>query len=235
MGGGTINRYVSQVAFATFYYPFSKVRTFVEDLHGVARENRLLRQSLVEASRTVSSLQEMKKENERFRSVLGFEPPTEFILLPAKIISVSGDHQPTIAVINVGSNDSVVINQPVINQDGLVGFVASTTPDFATVQLLTHPASRVAARVADSREMGIAKYSAPGRMVLDNLPIQSPVEIGDLIVSSGLGGIYPAGLELATVNRVVRIEEEPFCRIDLLPTVNFDSIEELFILKEIKP
>ena len=68
-------------------------------------------------------------------------------------------------------------------------------------------------------------------MTLDNLPIQSTIAAGDLILSSGLGGIYPTGLKVGTVVEVTHPEDEPFCRVKLRPLANFNSIEELFILK----
>ena len=231
IGGTPINRWVGQVVFTGFYYPFFKIRNSVEELYQVSQENHRLRQSLVEASVAISMHEEARRENDRFRSVLGYDPPPGYTLLPAKVMSVYGNRQPILATINRGAHDSVLVDQPVINQEGLIGRVVAVTADYATVQLLTHPANRVAARVGESREMGIVKYSADEGMTLDNLPVQSRIAVGDLILSSGLGGIYPTGLKVGTVLDVARLEDEPFCRVQIRPLANFNSIEELFILK----
>ena len=78
--------------------------------------------------------------------------------------------------------------------------------------------------------MGIVKYRFGEGLILDNFPIQGNIVEGDVVVSSGLGGIYPAGLVVGTVATVEREEDEAFCRVRLHPAANFSSIEELFIL-----
>jgi rod shape-determining protein MreC len=225
-----INGYVSQAALA-FYWPFAKVRTGFEELRKVYQENQRLRLELVEASLRLTDLEEMRRENIRLRSVFHFEPPLGYTLLPARVISVSGERIPSSAVINKGADDSVKVNQALINQEGLIGRIEAVGPEFATVQLLTDPANRVAVRVASSREMGIVKYRPGTGLVLDNFPIQGQILEGDIVVSSGLGGVYPPGLVVGTVASVKRPEEAAFCEVTLNPAVNFSSIEELFILR----
>jgi rod shape-determining protein MreC len=227
----TINTFVSQITVSVFYYPFSVVRNSVDELIQVNEENRRLRSALVETSVKLSMLEEARQENVRLREVLGFEPPPGYTLIPAKVISVSGEKIPVSAVINRGRHDSLVMNLPIINQAGLIGRVVEVMDDYATVQLLTDPTHRVAARVADSREMGIVKYNFSQGMILDNFPVQGSIAVGDKIISSGLGGIYPPGLLVGTVARVVRLEEDPFCEISIISAANFNSIEDVFILK----
>ncbi|MDD3730816.1 MAG: rod shape-determining protein MreC [candidate division Zixibacteria bacterium] len=226
-----INGLVSQVTVSVFNYPFFIVKNFFDGLVNVDRRNEQLQEALVQASVRISMLEEARLENERLRAVLGFEPPVGYSLIPAKVISVGGDKMPTAVVINRGLKDSLYINQPIINQEGLIGRIIAVSNDYASVQLLTDPTSRVAARVEESREMGIVKYSIVEGMVLDNFPIQGTIAPGNIIVSSGLGGIYPPGLKVGTVVQVVYPEEEPFCEVRLTPAVNFNSLEELFILK----
>jgi len=235
LGGGRVTSLVSGAATAVFYTPFAEVKNTVVALSMVNTENRRLQLALVEATAKVVQLEEMEGENARLRAILGFTPPELYTLLPAEVISVSGDHVSLAAVINRGSSDSVAVDQPLINEQGLIGRVVSVAPNSATVQLLTDPTARVAVRVADSREMGIAKYQIGTGMILDNFPIQGSIKEGDLIISSGLGGIYPPGLVVGTVLSVERPEEEPFCRIRLQPAANFNSLEELFILMVAEP
>ncbi|MBD3403111.1 rod shape-determining protein MreC [candidate division GN15 bacterium] len=227
----TINALVSQAAIGVFYYPFAKLNNLVVRLSRVDIENRRLREALVEASVRLSMLEEAERENARLRSVLGFDPPEGYSLMPAQVLSVSGGRTPTAAVINLGADDSVFINQPVINRAGLIGRISAVTPDFATVQLLTDPANRVAVRVADSREMGIVKYTMAEGMILDNFPIQGDIAPGRQILSSGLGGVYPAGLLVGSVISVERPPEAAFCDVTIEPAANFNSLEEMFLLQ----
>ncbi|MDF1543736.1 MAG: rod shape-determining protein MreC [bacterium] len=235
IGHSLLGQWSSQVTYTVFHYPFFKARASLEALLKAEEENAELRQALVDASVQVALLEEAQKENQRFRSVLGFEPPAAYEMSPAKIISVSGDVIPTHAVINKGARDSVSLYQAVINQQGLVGRVESVTLDFASVQLLTDAANRVASRLSSSRSMGIAKYGFATGMILDNVPVQSEVIVGDTVLSSGLGGVYPPGLVVGVVREVVRQEEEPFCDISIEPAVDFTTIDELFLLKVAEP
>jgi rod shape-determining protein MreC len=221
---------VNQIVLSVFYWPFAEIKNGVTGLMAVEQENRQLRQQLTESSVVISMYSEASRENARLRAVLGFEPPAGYTLLPAEIISVAGEYFPVSAIINRGSDDSVFVDLPVINQQGLIGRVVSVSEDYATVQLMTDPSNRVAARLAASREMGIVKFSVAEGMKLDNFPVQGTIHVNDTVLSSGLGGVYPPGLRVGTVKEVIRPEHEPFCEVRLTPEVNFHSIDELFVL-----
>lgn len=228
-----INPFVSDVILTTFRYPFFKIRNGFTDLMSVASERDRLRASLVEVSMRLSQYLELVRENKRLRAALGFEPLPEYRLTPAKVIQVSsfGNHPPITATIDKGTNDSVFLDLPIINQDGLIGRVSSASDHFATIQLLTDPSHRVAARIASSREMGIVKFVTNGGLMLDNFPTQGTISVGDTVISSGMGGVYPEGLAIGTVAEVTRPVDKPFCEVKLHPAVNFRSLEEVFVLK----
>ena len=87
------------------------------------------------------------------------------------------------------------------------------------------------ARIAQSREMGIIRFTISDGMILDNFPVQGTVNVNDTVLSSGLGRVYPPGLRVGVVSSVVRPELEPFCEITVTPFVNFHSLDELFVLR----
>ena len=234
-GGTVVTSRVSTVAVYGFHFPFSIIKNRINDLSSVHDENQRLQQSLVEATTRLTQLDEAAKENLRLRAVLGFEPPAGYSLIPAKVISVTGQSIPIAASINRGKFDSVLVDQPIVNEQGLIGRVHTSFAGISTVQLLTDPSNRVAVRIAESREMGIIKYRTDEGMILDNFPIQGNIKPGDRILSSGLGRVYPPGLLVGTVETVVRPEEEPFCEVTVRPAANFSSLEELFILKVVEP
>lgn len=222
---------VSEGVLQSFYLPFSKIKNSVNDLRKVHEDNERLRERLVDANVKLSMLEEAGRENIRLRSVLGFEPPTGYSLLPAKVLAVTGDKVPTEAVINRGYLDGVTLSEPIINEEGLLGKIISVSHSYSTVQLLTDPLNRVAVRVAESREMGIAKYVMSQGLIVDNVPYQGDVKQGDLIISSGLGGLYPPGLVVGTVIAVERPKSDPFLTVRLAPAADFNSLDELFILR----
>jgi rod shape-determining protein MreC len=232
LGGPPVATLVGGTLQTIFYYPFAKLRITVVHLIGEAEQSDDLQLALREATLELSNIAEVRRENQRLHSVLNFEPPPSYSLLQARVISMSGATAPVSAVINRGSRSGVAPGMPIINQHGLIGRVVSVFENVATVELLTDPGHRVAARVAETREMGIVKYHPWEGMVLDNFPAEGKIAEGNEVISSGLGGTYPAGLLIGTVRSAERMEDQPFCRVMLEPAVNFNTIEELFILME---
>jgi rod shape-determining protein MreC len=234
-GGPQVTSRTSGVIVQVFYYPFSMLRNTIIDLIRVNDDNLRLRQALQETTLLLNQYGETERENERLRGILDYEPPPGYDLFQARVLSVSGTTGQVSAEINRGTRDSIRVDMPVINQQGLIGRVVAVSETVAQVQLLIDPTHRVAARVATSREMGIVKYRNRDGMLLDNFPIQGEIAPGDEILSSGLGGIYPAGLVIGRVGSVVRPEEATFCTVVIEPAVNFNSIEELFVLRIHQP
>lgn len=230
-GEPIINSRTSNVLLTVFNYPFFKLRTTAVGLYEVGQENERLTAALVSASVQLTMLEEDRLENQRLRKALKFEPPPAYTMLPAKIVALSPGRVAITAVINKGSSDSVEINQPVINESGLIGRIIEVRPDFATVQLLTDPANRIASRVQRSRDMGIAKYQRGEGMILDNFPVRGEIVVGDLIISSGLGQVYPSGLTIGTVTSVQRGPEAVFCKVTLKTSADFARLDELFVLR----
>ena len=225
-----VNKIICQAVLDTTHLPFKEIKSTVQYLSNVNDQNQSHIDSLAYARLEISKLEEARRENVRLRSVLGFEPSPGYRPLPARVISVTGGQLPISATINKGLVDSVLINYPVINQVGLVGRVQEVMRGYATVQCLTDPLNRVAGRVASSREMGIVRYLPTKGMILSDFPNQGDITVGDTILSSGLGGIYPAGLKVGVVTSVERPENMPYSLVTLEPVVSFRTIEELFIL-----
>ncbi len=229
--GDTLSRYPAQTILATLYFPFFKVKQLTTDLAGVASENRTLHKALVDASLRISMLEEALRENVRLRGALGFEPPPGYTLIPAQLVSVTGAQIPITATVFHGATTGVASQQPVINRDGLVGRVVSITQGYASVELLTNPSNRVAARLVNSREMGIVKFIPGTGLMLDNFPVDGSIKVGDTVVSSGLGGVYPTGILIGTVASVEDPPDNPYSIVMLKPSVNFLAIEEIFLLR----
>ncbi len=228
---------VSDLLIRTVYYPFGELKAALGRVTRTAAENAQLQATLTNLSNRLTACERYREENQRLRRALGFVPPDSYSLLPARIIAMSQltPQLPQSAVIDKGIPDSILKDQPIVNQLGLVGRVYEVEATRTFVQLLTDPSNRVAARVARSNEAGMVRYTIPGGLILDNFPIQGDIRTGDTILSSGLGGVYPPKLMVGTVDSVYRPPNGPFCRIWLQPAVNFRSLEEVFILKRNRP
>jgi rod shape-determining protein MreC len=221
---------LGNVSSILFLRPFFEMKAYVLELQHVGEENRRLRSTVAEFALQLSALSEAKRENERLREFLGFDPPENFRVVPVKIVSLTQNIYPVAALINKGRKDSVSIDQPVINRFGLVGKVTEIMPDFATVALLTDPSNAVSGRLAESRQIGIVRFSPKEGMYLDNLPADADAEPGDLVITSGLGGIYPAGLSVAIVDSALARKGEILKKAWLKPMVDFFEIDELYVL-----
>lgn len=227
----SLSQFPAKLTLSTLYYPFLRIKQTMSDLYGVASENDQLHKALVESSIKISMLEEALRENIRLRDALGFEAPPGYTIIPAELVSVTGGEVPMTATVYHGASTGVYELQPVINREGLVGRVVANARGYATVELLTNPANRVAVRLARSREMGIVRYTATEGLILDNFPAEGSIKVGDTVISSGLGGVYPPGLMVATVASVEKPPDTPYSNVRLRPAVDFLAIEEIFLLR----
>lgn len=228
--GEGIGGVASNAITTIFYFPFYSVKDKVSRLANTADANDALRASLADFSVKMQFYDETIAENKRLRALLDFVPLAGFRTIPAKIIAVSGTSIPNAATINLGEKDRVRSDQVVISRDGLAGRIASVMRDYSVVYLLTEPRCRVAARISRSREQGIIHYNMERGMFLDNMPRHGDVVVGDTITTSGLGGIFPAGLVIGYVSGIESPENEFFYNITVQPAVNFNALDELYVL-----
>lgn len=213
-----------------FKKPFLHLKLALADMSHAREKRTRLEEALMQALVRINTLEQQKEENERLRAQLGFEPPRGYRLIPLEAITVEYNGPPVAIQVNRGRAQGLSVGLPVINQLGLIGRIEEISARFARVQLLTDPGCRVAGRVAESREQGIVRYEPERGLILDYLPIDGQLKQGDLVISSGLGGVFPEGLPVAVVEAVRRDETEMFARVSLRATVNFNAIDELYAL-----
>jgi rod shape-determining protein MreC len=230
-GSNSIRPVIANVCLAVTYYPFAELRDSIKRMQEVADSNNRLKNALTEVTLQLNALSEVERENRRLRAFLGFEQPEGYQVIPVKILTLHQDQYPIAAVINKGSNDSIFTELPVVNRFGLVGKIKEVMPDYSIVQLLTNPANAVSARIAETRQIGIVRYIPSEGMIFDNLPADAPVNKGDMVISSGLGGVYPAGLSVAVVDSVAPPRSGIKKSVWLKPSANFLEIEELYVLR----
>jgi rod shape-determining protein MreC len=226
----TFRPFIGNLSASVLFYSFSELKNFIGDLQNVAEQNRRLKLLVTEASLQLTAQSEARRENKRLREFLGFEPPENFRVEPVKIVSLYQKILPIAAIINKGSNDSIMVDQPVINRFGLVGKVTDVMPDFSTIALLTDPTNPVSGRIADSRQIGIVRFSPQEGMYFDNLPADAIINPGEMVITSGLGGVYPSGLAVARVDTAYTIRGDIKKTVRLKPAVNFFEIDELYVL-----
>ncbi len=230
LAGGQVTGFIGNATNTIVYYPFLIIKNSLTTFSANAHTSEVLNTKLAELTVRLQLYNETLEENKRLRALLGFIPPESFKIVPTEIIGVSGSGIPNTVLINLGAQDSVRVNQTVINQIGVAGRVAQVMEDYSVVYLLTEPRCRVAARLRSSREQGIIRYAMSRGMFLDNCPQQGEVAVGDTVLTSGLGGIFPEGLVIGTIEKIETPEKEFFYDITIKPAVNFNGLDELYIL-----
>jgi rod shape-determining protein MreC len=139
------------------------------------------------------------------------------------------------AIINRGSDDGLRRGMPVVTQQGLVGRVAAVTSGAARVQLITDAASSVNVRLEPSRAPAVLFGQLTAEVNLDMIPQTALVEVGDLILTSGLGGNYPANILIGQVTGIRRMETEIFQQASVQPVVDFSRLEIVLIITNFRP
>jgi rod shape-determining protein MreC len=190
-------------------------------------ENRRLRAELV-------ALEELRRENERLRRLLGFVEETTPRTLAARIIAEDAASWFRTVEIDRGYEDGVTEGLPVVNAAGLIGRVVRSTPNSARVLLITDASSAVAVLVQDQRIRGVCRGQG-GTLALDFALVQDEIQVGDGVITSGLGGVFPKGLVVGYVRAVQREQFGLFQTVEVEPAVDFAHLEEvLVLLKEAK-
>ena len=212
--------------FVDFFLNFSDVRDENKELK---KENDKLKAEIDEYSK-------LKEENERLQKVLNFkDEKNNYDYIGTNIIGISGDSILNGYIVDRGKDDGIEKWMVVISADGLVGQVSSVGKNWAIVQCIVNENVKVAVMVDSTREntgilQGYKDYFNNNLAKVLNLPMDSEVKEGDVIVTSGLGGYYPKEIK---IGEVVSVEED---RVKVMksaivkPYVDFNKIEELFIV-----
>jgi len=221
---------VSSVIQKVFYSHFYGVSQRLTDLVDVYEINKRLKAEIAEQTLELTRLREFQKENVRLRDLLGFRESIEYQLIPAEIIALDPKRRQNAVITETSSEFAVSSNLPVVNVDGLVGKTTSVIGDFVTVELLTSPNCRAAARDANTRVLGIIRWEGGGTLLFDNVSLSDTVVVGDTVITSGLGGIFPENLPIGSVESVETGDSPFFKTIKVKPFVDFGALDELMIL-----
>jgi rod shape-determining protein MreC len=215
-------------------WPYRTVRSVASGyvlLVRTERENRRLRQDVQRLRLENQITNELAAENERLRSALGFQklnPPGSVI---AQIIAKESSPSSATFTINRGTASGVEKNLAVITTDGIIGRIHAALPDTAKVMLITDPGNTVAVRVYRNREEGLLE----GKLdwcALKYVSYYVDVQEGDVLVTSGLDGIYPRDLPVAVVTSVRKHEASSFQTVYARPVASFSRLEEVLVVSK---
>lgn len=200
------------------------------DLERLQTENQRLTTELACLKTEQYTWKEVARENERLREILEFEKKFPLKLLPAQVIGREATNWNKVIFINKGSADGLKRNFPVITPDGLVGQLLELTPHQSKIMTILDSNSRVAAIIERNRIQGIIYGTNNLWCQLNYISLREEIQEGDLVISSGAGGIFPKGLPIGKVSSVKKKETELFQNIEVEPLVNFSQLEEVMVI-----
>lgn len=194
-------------------------------------ENQKLRKRFTELRMEVDALRSMREENVRLTRLLSLRTQAPKDFLPARVVGRSLDRLGGSLTIDRGAEDGIEPDAAVVTPDGLVGRVERLTSHWARVLTILHRDCSVAVRLERSRVQGVVQWQYGELPVLELLyiPSQEDVKPGDLVVTSGLGGLFPAGIRVGTVQRVGMAENGLMKSVSVQPAVGFEHLEEVLV------
>lgn len=195
-------------------------------------ENRRLSQRMAALDTEKIRLKELSFENESLRRALAIMQSTKPQPIATEPLSIRPSNYFHSIVLSKGSDHGIKPQSIVAAEGGVVGIVESVTKGTATVLLITDPNAAVAARVqrAESRALGVCKGRGGDSLVLTYLEKDADVRVGDVVVSSGEGGLYPKGLPIGVVQSRAEMKEAGMREAVVIPFVNPRRADIFYVL-----
>lgn len=222
---------ISHLIWEILYAPFYQSGEMLKGLYQVHQENKLLRHQIAQLEVEKNILQEEHLENRRLRELLELKAGLQFEVIPAEVLARDLNFRLNTILINADGLSGVQKDSPVIDTRGLVGKVMEVFPGHAVVQLLFDPGFKVSALDQRSRVKGILSWKSGSLLEMSYVPSGDDIQVGDDIVTSGLGTIYPAGLRIGWVTSVGQDRKLLFKTIVVAPYADIFNLEELFVIK----
>lgn len=184
-----------------------------------------------ELTARVAELAEAEKTASRLEGLLDLQSTYSLESTAARIIGESGDAWSRTVTINKGSSDGLAINMPVCNSSGVIGQIIEVSANTATVRLISDENSGVSAMVQSTRAQGIVQGQPDGTIRLEYVSVSADVAEGDIIVTSGIGGVYPKGLPLGNISTIIREDNATYYTITVTPATSAtENNEEVLVI-----
>ena len=214
------------------------------DIADVIEGPRDLETARDEISRLQNQIDTLERENEELREIEGeyqllldlfnrARQAPDYQRLTASVIGQDSNQSVRSIIIDKGSVDGVRVGMPVESARGLVGQIFRTTQNSSQVVLINDSSSAVPARLGSSRATGILRGGGVGRsLTIDWIDLKHQIDVGEVVLTSGLGGRFPQDLVIGRVIDVDRREAELFQKAVVQTAVDFDSLEVLFVITD---
>lgn len=195
-----------------------------------SRENQDLKSKMGDLHSQIFSYQELDKENKRLKELLQFGGEISSRKVLAQIVAWDASSDFKILRINKGHADGIRLQSPVMTSSGLVGYVYRLTDHFADILTLLDPNNRIDGLVSRTRSHGIVEGLSTDRAVMKYVARIEPLVLDDQVLTSGLGNIYPKGIQIGTISKIEKENYGITQYIEITPSVDFSKLEEVVVL-----
>ena len=201
-------------------------------LVNLEKENRALKKKIAELQEENHRIKEMKLANERLRQLLQFREKNSPSMIGAEVIGQDPSSWFKSITIDKGERDGVKKGMAVVSPAGVIGQVLKSAPHYATVLLITDYSSAIDSIVQRTRAKAIVEGKGENRCQLKYLLRAEEVAVGDVVVTSGLGGNFPKGLMVGEIKKVDKKGHGVFQYAELVPSADMTQLEEVFVIME---
>ena len=200
-------------------------------LIGVRRQNAELQRQLEEYKQREVHFQEAEQALTRLETLLDLKRQVALPVIGARVIAYDPTLWSRSAIINQGKAQGVKEGLPVLAPQGIVGRIVGVYPEYSKVMLIVDRKSSADAMVQRTRVRGMLKGKGGNRCSLEFVPKSADVQVGDLVLASGLVGLYPKGLVFGKVTAANKKNPGVFQEIEVSPNVDLSTLEEVLVVK----
>jgi rod shape-determining protein MreC len=210
--------------------------TVPRDVASLRQRNAQLEAEVARLQTQVIELQQQVTETNILSALVDFARANPVYSYKAAAI-IGRDPSPFLryVIINVGSNEGILPSMPVVTDKGLVGRVDAVIAEAARVQLVTDAASSINVRMQASNTEAMLVGSTSGDLSLDMIPQDASIQVGDVVLTSCLGGNYPVNLLVGQVVSVRKLQSELFQQAVIQPNVDYNRLQFVLVITNFKP
>ena len=208
---------------------------FFTNVGNLKEENKQLKEENAKLQESLRELEITKSENETLKEYVNLKDKySEFTTVPGYVINKDASNYSNTIIINVGKKDGVEVNMPVISENGLVGHVISVTDTTAKVQTIIDTSSSISCTLTSSRDTIVAKGTLEANSMLKAtyIPTEATLMQGDTLETSGIGGIYPKGILVGTIDKVVNTKNITDRYASIKTAVNFNKLQTVLVITQ---
>lgn len=210
----------------------SEYLDILQDVLKVREENKRLLKQLQETEATLNRSREALATNASLRRLLELKNSLNRPVIAATVIGKDPSVWFRSVIIDQGSTKGVAKGSPVVNAEGVVGQVFTTSPNYAKVLLAIAPSSAIDVMLQKSRIRGMLKGTGELVYKLEYILKTIEVEEGEQVVTAGYGGVFPTGLPVGVVSKVIKKPRGMFHEIEVTPAVNYQTLEHLLVIEQ---